>query len=107
MVGIYTEQYYQSSIPAEPMNGVFWPDPKQIGPFEMTDQNRNGFGINELKGHWSLMFFGYTSCPDLCPTTMAVLNEVSRQMDRTETSVDIKVIFITVDPERDTIEKTF
>jgi protein SCO1 len=105
MIGIYTEMYYRGNISADNMDGVFWPDPKQIGPFNMIDHKQNEFGLEQLKGRWTFMFFGYTSCPDLCPTTMAVLNEVARQLKLTDKPEDIQVIFITVDPERDSIDK--
>jgi protein SCO1/2 len=52
----------------------------------------------DLKGAWSLLFFGYTHCPDVCPTTLATLKQVEAQLAGTP----VKVIFVSVDPERDT-----
>ncbi|MFK8068773.1 MAG: SCO family protein [Gammaproteobacteria bacterium] len=95
------------SIEKTPVNisGLLWPNPKQISVFSLIDQNAELFNLDNLQGKWSMMFFGYTHCPDVCPTTMTLLNSVV-----TELSADEKineetiphVIFVTVDPERDT-----
>ena len=70
------------------------------GPFNLVDQNGKPFGDADLKGKWHLVFFGYTHCPDTCPTT---LNELSLALDRLgKERDDVGVVFITVDPERDT-----
>jgi protein SCO1/2 len=58
------------------------------------------FGPERLKGRWSLVFFGFTSCPDVCPTTLQLLSEVARQA----ASVP-QIVFVTVDPQRDTPER--
>jgi len=72
------------------------------GPFELIDQNGKPFTDADLKGKWHLVFFGYTHCPDVCPTT---LNEVSLALDRLgKKREQVGVVFITVDPERDTPE---
>jgi protein SCO1 len=105
VIGVYTEVFYQSQSQATYMEGVFWPDPKQIGAFEMSDQYQNQFTVEQLKGHWTFLFFGYTNCPDVCPTTMATLNEVSRLLSSDNFPTKPQVIFVTVDPERDTLDK--
>jgi len=70
------------------------------GPFQLVDQNGKPFGDADLKGKWHLIFFGYTHCPDACPTT---LNELSLALDRLGEQRDqVAIVLITVDPERDT-----
>jgi protein SCO1 len=70
------------------------------GQFQLIDQNGKPFSDADLKGKWHLVFFGYTHCPDACPTA---LNEMSLALDRLGIKRDeIGVVFITVDPERDT-----
>ena len=71
------------------------------GPFQLVDQNGKQFTDADLKGKWHLVFFGYTHCPDICPTT---LNELSLAFDKltTEQRAYVGVVFISVDPERDT-----
>jgi protein SCO1 len=70
------------------------------GPFSLTDQNGRTVTDRDLKGKPFLVFFGYTNCPDFCPTTMFEISEVLKKLgpegDRT------RALFITVDPERDT-----
>ena len=72
------------------------------GPFRLIDQNGKAVSDADLKGKWQLIFFGYTHCPDACPTA---LNEIALALDQLgEKRSDIAVVFITVDPERDTPE---
>lgn len=70
------------------------------GPFQLVDQNGKPFTDTNLKGKWHLVFFGYTHCPDTCPTA---LNELSLAVDKLGTKRgEVDVVLITVDPERDT-----
>jgi protein SCO1/2 len=72
------------------------------GPFSLVDQNGNTVTDAALKGHPSAMFFGYTFCPDVCPTTLA---DMTLWLDDLGADADkLKVYFVTVDPERDTQE---
>ena len=72
------------------------------GPFHLVDQNGKPVSDADLKGKWQLVFFGYTHCPDTCPTA---LNEISLALDQLGKKRDeVQVVFITVDPERDTPE---
>jgi protein SCO1/2 len=72
------------------------------GPFHLVDQNGKPFGDGDLKGKWHLVFFGYTNCPDTCPTT---LNEIALALDKLGRQRDaVGVVLISVDPERDTPE---
>ena len=72
------------------------------GPFQLVDQNGKPFGDSDLKGKWHLVFFGYTHCPDTCPTT---LNELSLALDKLGPQRDrFGIVLISVDPERDTPE---
>ena len=73
------------------------------GPFELTDQNGMRRTDMEFRGKYMLVFFGYTYCPDVCPTTLAVEAEALDQIG--ERASRIVPIFITVDPKRDTPEK--
>ena len=90
----------------------YWDSPRGIagtvlssaigGPFHLTDQNGKPFTEADLTGKWHLIFFGYTHCPDVCPTT---LNELSLALDRLGAKRDqVGIVMITVDPERDTQE---
>ncbi len=70
------------------------------GKFSLVDQNGKPFTDADLKGKWQLVFFGYTHCPDVCPTS---LNDLSLALDKLGAKKDqVGIVFISVDPERDT-----
>lgn len=71
------------------------------GPFHLIDQNGHPFTEANLKGKWHLVFFGYTHCPDVCPTTLNELSLAIQKLDK-EQRKNIGVVFISVDPARDT-----
>lgn len=78
----------------------YQPLPKsvQIKEFSLYDQNAQAITLSELKGRWSLVFFGFTYCPDICPTTLAEINRAAKLI----TKENLQVVLISVDPERDT-----
>ncbi len=94
-----------NTIPNELM-GVLRPGPKQLQQFNLIDHNNKPFNLERLKGKWTFMFFGYTFCPDICPTTMSALTATMSQLtNNPEAKKDVQVVFISVDPQRDTLEK--
>ena len=70
------------------------------GPFQLVDQDGRPVDEKILNGKWSAVFFGFTYCPDVCPTTMQALGAAKRQLG--PKGDKLQVVFITVDPERDT-----
>mgnify|MGYP001812787683 CR=1 FL=1 len=76
--------------------------PRAVAPFELVDHHGAEFTAGSLRGHWSFVFFGYTHCPDVCPTTLSVLNSVEGKL--AYAGEPVRFIFVTVDPERDTPE---
>ena len=70
------------------------------GPFRLTDQNGRTVSDQDLKGHPFLVFFGFTHCPDVCPTTLFEVSEILRSLGPDANGT--RALFITVDPERDT-----
>lgn len=73
------------------------------GPFHLTDQNGRAVDESVLKGKWSAVFFGFTYCPDVCPTTLQTLNAAAEWLG--PQAKDFQVVFISVDPGRDTPEQ--
>ncbi len=71
------------------------------GPFELVDQDGKRFTRDDLLGHPHIIYFGFTLCPDLCPTTLFQLASIVDDLG--EAAAPLKVVFITVDPERDTV----
>jgi protein SCO1/2 len=80
--------------------GTALPEPRAIPEFAFTDAMGRPFGPAELRGSWSLVFTGFTHCPDVCPTTLALMAELRRRVARE----DLQFVFVSVDPERDTPE---
>ena len=83
-------------------NGLFLFDtPRDPGAFLLTDHHGTPFTRDVLTNRWTLIFFGFTHCPDICPTTLAELAELKAQLVDTEAN-DLQVVMLTVDPARDT-----
>lgn len=70
--------------------------------FSLTDHTGKPRSLDDFKGRLVVMFFGYTQCPDVCPTTMADMATVMKELG--PAAKDVQVLFVTVDPERDTQE---
>ena len=87
------------------IQGLLWPEPKQLADFSLIDQAGREFRFSNLLNKWSFIFFGYTNCPDICPATLAILKEVNDMLEKTGGVSDVQTIFVTVDPERDSIQK--
>ena len=86
-------------------NGLFLFDtPRDVGDFSLTDHRGQSFARGDLKDRWTLIFFGFTHCPDICPTTMAELAQLKSQLADTESS-DARVVMVSVDPARDTPDR--
>ncbi|MDX2463734.1 MAG: SCO family protein [Porticoccus sp.] len=78
--------------------------PRKFSEFEFTDHRGQPFGLQELTGKWSLLFFGFTHCPDICPTTMAAAAKMYEGLD-SEEKAELQVVLVSLDPERDTTAK--
>lgn len=87
------------------INGLYVHEtPRNIGEFTLIDHKSDKFDPARFKGKWSLVFFGFTHCPDICPTTMTFLNEFLAQLEGTEVA-NTQVVMVSVDPARDTVEQ--
>jgi len=76
---------------------------KALPNFVMEDHLGNMFTNENLTGQWSFVFFGYTNCPDICPTTLSLLNQVDQTLKKAGDTDIPKTVFISIDPERDTV----
>lgn len=87
------------------INGLYLLDtPRNFGELDLVDHHGQPFTNERLKGKWTLVFFGFTYCPDVCPTTMSFLNDFMGQLQGTEAE-DTEVVMVSVDPARDTVEQ--
>jgi len=77
--------------------------PKPLKEFSLTDQNSNAFDLSRLQGKWSFLFFGFTHCPDICPSTLTSLSKLRKQVTNGVNGIkNAQFFFISVDPKRDT-----
>jgi protein SCO1/2 len=79
--------------------------PRPLPPLALVDQNNQPFGADRLRGGWSFVFFGFTSCPDVCPVTMSALAQTRKLLADLPEPSRPRVVMISVDPERDTPER--
>jgi protein SCO1/2 len=87
-------------------NGLFVYDiPRPVAAFALSDHEGAAFTEERLQGQWSLLFFGYTFCPDICPVTLATIRQFEQLLKEYEEDVRLQVVMISVDPQRDTAEK--
>lgn len=78
--------------------------PRKFSDFDLIDHRGDAFTLERLKGQWSMIFFGFTNCPDVCPTTLATLNETYSKLKDSEKE-NLQIIMVSLDPERDTVDK--
>jgi protein SCO1 len=81
-----------------------FPEPRTLPEFSLRQSDGTQLVPGELKGHWTLVFLGFTHCPDICPTTMAELAQAQKRWESLPASVRPRVLFVSVDPERDTTD---
>lgn len=80
--------------------------PRALSDFSLIDHTGTAFTLERLRGQWTFMFFGYTHCPDICPTTMSTLNAVARAIEGSPERASVpQYVFVSIDPERDTPEQ--
>ena len=84
---------------------ILLPSPKPLIDADFIDHNGNEFGVEQFKGKWSILFFGFTNCPDVCPTTMQTLKQVKAKVKQAGMWHNYRVVMVSVDPERDTTER--
>jgi protein SCO1/2 len=102
-IGIYTARQQQSQLPPQ-IEGLMSPEAKNLKPFSVIDQEGQQFTLQNLQEKWSFLFFGYTNCPDICPITLSIFEQVHKKLG-SEHSGRAQMIFVSVDPARDTTEK--
>jgi protein SCO1/2 len=85
--------------------GFYLPEPLPLEAFSLLDQDGKAFTAAALHDQWTLLFFGYTHCPDVCPTTLAQIRAVKKQLASSATPLKLGVVFVSIDPQRDSSEQ--
>ncbi|MCI0507630.1 MAG: SCO family protein [Gammaproteobacteria bacterium] len=103
--GVMRHQTAKSDAIPDEVRGLLIEQPVTVPDFKLADQQNRVFNAERLKGVWTFMFFGYTHCPDICPTTLTELDDAASRLTELQTPQrKIQYVFISVDPERDTPE---
>jgi protein SCO1/2 len=103
VAGIAASAMWRHRAPSVDLTtGTYLTLQQAVPDFSLIDQQGRIFGSANLRGHWSMLFFGYTNCPDLCPTTLTTLAAMQKRLRAAKASVLPQVIFVSVDAKRDT-----
>lgn len=107
IVGQWLYHVTQNKAPdLSKLNATVFSTPRTVGPFSLLDQHGKPFTEASLQGQWSFVFFGYTNCPDVCPTTLTTLNLMLKAITNQSAEIPLpRVIMASVDPARDTVEQ--
>ena len=100
VIGVVAAMLSSTPHPVALKSGTALSEPRPLAEFELTDQRGRPLTREVFAGRWSLVFSGFTNCPDLCPTTLELMTELRRQVHRD----DLQFVFVSVDPERDSPE---
>lgn len=84
-------------------NALLYPEPRALPAFALDAADAGAFDASHLQGHWTLIFVGFTHCPDICPTTLATLGELEKALP--DIDPDLQIVFVSVDPERDSADR--
>lgn len=77
-------------------------NPRPLNPFALRDHKGEPFTLSSLQGKWTFLNFGYTYCPDVCPTTLSTLARLNAGLEKNGVDVPYQIVFVSIDPERDT-----
>lgn len=92
-------------VPPSLENAVLYPSPRTLPEFHLIRSDGAPLTVADWKGRWTVVFFGYTNCPDVCPTTLATFKQAWALLGTSGLQDKVRFDFISVDPERDTPEQ--
>lgn len=104
--GLWLGNRYMTTTPQPKLeNAALYPQPRAIPAFHLTQANGKPLGLDDWRGHWNVVYFGYTNCPDVCPTSLAAFKQVWKDLGKNNLTDRVRFYFISVDPQRDTPEQ--
>lgn len=103
LLGLAAAAYLLAPQPGQLTSGTLLSQPRALPEFALIDQDGRPYTRAALLGHWSLVFPGFTHCPDVCPTTLAYLKSLHDAL--AQQGKALNVVFLSVDPERDRPEQ--
>jgi protein SCO1/2 len=105
--GLFISQHmhFNKKIDESEFHGTYLQNPRTVNQFSLVGIDNKPFDNASLQGHWTIVFFGFTNCGFLCPTTMAELSKMYRILEEKGVANLPQVVMISIDPERDSLEK--
>lgn len=100
VAGVWVASVWYPPKPPPLQSGVLLPSPRPIAPFALTGEDGQPWGPEQLQGRWTLLFAGFTHCPDVCPTTLGLMKALGQRLQPAPA-----LVFLSVDPERDTPQR--
>lgn len=88
----------------EPTGGYVLDEPRALPAFSLIDEQGRAFTEEDFLGHWSMLYFGFTFCPDICPNSLSVMAQVKSELEALQ-GLDDRYYLVSVDPDRDTPER--
>ncbi len=98
------QRLLQPPVPPE-VAGIHLEQPRPLPDFELIHESGRAFTVDDFRGRWTFIYFGYTYCPDACPMTLGQLNVVDRNLDEAGDDAPTGYLLISVDPRRDTPDR--
>ncbi len=98
ITGYYILSHYS---PPPELQGAYLQPPRRLESFALLNHHGESFNRSDLKGQWHLISYGYTHCPDICPITLIQLADMVAVLEKEQTYTDLKVLFYSVDGDRD------
>jgi protein SCO1/2 len=98
----------KSEVPSQPLSteqATILPELRSLSPFSLASHDGQKFDNQSLLGQWTFMSFGYTYCPDICPTTLSMFSEMDDLLKSQQVAAPYKITFVSVDPERDSLRR--
>jgi len=98
---VFTDRSHAPPWP-ETRSVTFYPQPRGLPAYSLRQSDGTQLVPGELQGHWTLVFLGFTSCPDVCPTALADMAQAQKRWEAIPEGLRPRLLFVSVDPERDT-----
>lgn len=107
MAGLFLSQHLHTkkAVDASQLHGTLLDKPRSLPDFSLSATDNKPFDNARLNGSWTFIFFGFTNCGYLCPTTMAELGKMYRLLDKNQVTPMPQVVMISLDPARDDLDK--
>jgi protein SCO1/2 len=103
-IGLWAgHRWFSPAAPTLPQTQVvrLFPEPRELPAYSLQQSDGTRLVPGELQGHWTVVFLGFTHCPDICPTTLAELAQAQKRWEALPDSTRPRVLFVSVDPDRD------